>query len=139
MKRRFLLWLDTLPHKPKYLENKLKMSFWSDLCHIQKQKKQHQTKFDKKLQELEARLLKDISILKRGHLLEGYENTKVDMTKTKLSPVEANKKIIEMMKKDALYSEKEIHEHLVRLGLEKDVEHKWAETPKNEKPNAKIT
>jgi len=145
MKRSFLWWLDSLPHKPQFLKSRIRMALWGDLCHIQRKKKQHQTKLDKKLKAFEEKIQGNLSILKRGYLLEGCENYNLKQTKTKLTPVAANKKIIEIMKKDG-YSEAEIHERLSFLGLEltkeqrervqEDIEKFY---PKEEKPNGKST
>jgi hypothetical protein len=131
MKRQILLWLDTFPHKPKWLKKQIKwlkrqidLDYWAYLANIQEEKKKHQSKLEKRLSEFEAKWVKDINILKEP--LFGHDS---DTVMTKLTFEEANKKMIEMMKKDGLETE-EISDRLEFLGF-KNPEPKFSENKPN--------
>ena len=116
MKRQFLLWLYSFQHKPKWLKRQIEFAYWADLLNIQEEKKKYQSKYDKKLEELEARLVKGINSIKESSY--GHDS---DTVMTKLTPEEANDKTIEMMKMYKIKDE-EISNRLEFLGLKKSPE-----------------
>lgn len=123
MKRRFLVWLDTLPHKPEWLKKKINMAYWTDLLNIQEEKKKKQTEYEKELNKLEEKVSQYINNFKKSLLATNCDG---GVKMYQLSQEEANKKMISILEQWGLKPE-EIPARLRFLGFK--VEEKPSEEP----------
>jgi hypothetical protein len=115
MKRKILLWLASLRHKPKWLQKKIDMMYWADIADARERKEIHLSKHMKKLCEFEKTVIEHINSL-RLSMLHGYSDKSLKFKK--LSDQEAMNRIITRMRQERdKPTDEEIYTRLKHLGF----------------------
>lgn len=116
MKRRFLLWLDSFHHKPKFLKRAIEMSYWSDILDLHERKQKTKTELDKKLENIEEKLSQYVNGLRKSLLATDGDG---GVIMTQLPRTEAAKQMVETLRRNK-YKDADIFNYLKVLGFDNE-------------------
>jgi hypothetical protein len=115
MKRKILLWLASLRHKPRWLHRKIEMLYWSNLLDIHEKKEKRLSEHDKKIQDLSDKLIQRLNDFKTS-LLHSVSETDIKLKKLKENEA-MNKMIMIMRQERSKPTDEEIYDRLRHLGF----------------------